>query len=208
MFWNNAGAMPQGFATTLEGRQSAKPNELVLNRHQNQAGYWNGGYSVIRGNRLAKPAVSWASPVFDLRPDLPYLNQTGQRQGVPVFRSKTGDWGSLWVVVEGLNINYGGITASSGLKVQYQEAMNPVDPSRVALCAVPQDISTLFAPNTEVLPAGGQLDGFTFQRAACLQFKPNSGSVDPIRFWQVNIYFDWDRTFTETVQLQLSASLY
>ena len=188
------GQSPQG------GGGSSRPiNELVLNRQQNTAGLWNGGIVTLKASPLANPSATWISPIFDLRPDLPFLSQ-GEVEATPVYRSKTGDWGSLWILVEGLNQNFGGGLGFAGLQVEYQELASPVDPTLVRKVMNPANITSQFA-------VGGSVSAGTQREATLLQFKPTT-DVDPVRYWQVKILFNWAFTFTKPVQLRVQSSYY
>lgn len=205
MIWN----YPYGTnRTTTAGAQqpphsmqgSGRPvNELVLNRQQNTAGLWNGGIVTLKAAPLVDPTAQWVSPIFDLRPDLPFLSQ-GDVEATPVYRSRTGDWGSLWVLIEGLNQNFGGGLGFAGLQVRYQELASPLNPTLVRKVTNPVDITGQFA-------VGGSVAEGTQREATLLQFKP-TGDVDPVRYWQIKILFNWAFTFTSTVQLRVQSSYY
>ena len=192
---NTVGGSPNG----NQHHETRIENPLVANRQQNTAGLWNGGQVTGHTSNLVNPTGEWRSPIFDLRPDLPFLSQ-GIAEASPVYRSKTGDWGSLWVLIDGLNQNFGGGLGFAGLRVRYQEKASPIDPTLIRNVNDPIDITGEFAVNT-TLPFAEQ------QQGALLQFKPTS-DVDPVRYWQVVIYFDWSFTFTKNVQLRAQSSYY
>jgi len=199
MYWNRPQLVPPSAGGGATNIPPPPQNELVANRQNNTAGLWNGGNITLATNSLANPTATWRSPVFDLRPDLPFLSQ-GTREATPIYRSKTGDWGSLWVVVDGLNQNFGGAYGFAGLTVKYQERVSPIDPTIVKNVNDPIDITGEFAVDTS-LPVAKQ------QQGALLQFKPTS-DVDPVRYWQIVLYFDWTYTFTVPIQLRVQSAYY
>ena len=174
-------------------------NPLVLNRQNNTAGLWNGGNVTLMASGLVNPTAQWRSPIFDLRPDLPFLSQ-GNVEATPIYRSRTGDWGSLWMMVDGLNQNFGGGVGFAGLNVRYQERVSPLDPTLVRTVNDLIDITSEFAVDTSK-PLAQQ------QQSALLQFKPST-DVDPVRYWQVIVEFEWSFTFTLPVQLRVQSSYY
>ena len=86
------------------------------------------------------------------------------------------------------------------MKVTYQERVSPIDPTLVRNVNDPIDITGEFAVNSS-LPANER------QQGALLQFKPTN-DVDPVRYWQVVLRFEWSVTFTNPVQLRIQASYY
>lgn len=203
MYWNR----PQMFPPNKAGGQvpqNPPTNKLVENRQQNTAGLWNGGQVTVLANPVVNPIAEWRSPIFDLRPDLPFLSQ-GEAEATPVYRSKTGDWGSLWVMVDGLSQTYGGgaLFGTSGLRVTYQEQASPIDPSLTRRVNDLIDITPEFAFNPALIATNQQ------QQSALLQFKPTS-DVDPVRYWQVIMYFTWTQDFSAgyAPQLRVQASYY
>ena len=202
MYWNRPQLVPFNAGSgggAGSQPQPPPPNPLVLNRQNNTAGLWNGGNITLTPSGLTNPTATWRSPTFDLRPDLPFLSQ-GNAESTPVYRSKTGDWGSLWLLVDGLDQNFGGGFGFTGLKVTYQERVSPIDPTLVRNVNDPIDITGEFAVNS-TLPASER------QQGALLQFKPTN-DVDPVRYWQVVLRFEWSVTFTNPVQLRIQASYY
>ncbi len=197
MHWN----YPQGNNSGSGGSNSSfRPqNELVANRQKNQAGIWNGDVKSIISSPLIQPVAGWNSPVFDLRPDLPFLSQ-GDESSTPVYRSKTGDWGSLWCIVEGLNQQFGAWFGFSNLRVHYQTFASPINPSIVRAVNNPIDITSEFSVDL-AQPAEKQ------KQSTLLQFKATN-DVDPIRYWQVKIYFSWSVTQTVPFQLRIQSSYY
>lgn len=200
MFFQNPGFAPASSQLAANERLAdpKKPNPLVVNRQQNTAGLWSGGLVSLNVAPLTNPTAQWDSPIFDTRPDLPFKSQ-GLQEATPVYRSKTGDWGSLWVQVEGLNQIYGvpgggGKSPQTGLQVTYDERCSPNDPSRVQVILDPVNITTQFAT-------------LGTKQATLLQFKPST-DVDPVRYWQVRIFFDWIQTFTVAPVLRVSAAYY
>ena len=65
------------------------------------------------------------------------------------------------------------------------------------------DITPEFAFNPALIVTNQQ------QQAALLQFKPTS-DVDPVRYWQVILYFTWTQDFSAgyAPQLRIQASYY
>lgn len=203
MYWNYPyGKNSSGSGTPLPEPHSTpqKPkNELVENRQQNQAGIWNGGSVLLSSSPLSFPTAQWDSPVFDLRPDLPYLSQ-GDSSSTPVYRSKTGDWGSLWVLIEGLNQQFGAWYGFSTLTVTMQEFASPIDPTLVRSTTNPLDITSQFAVDLSQ-PVARQ------QQATLLQLKATN-DVDPIRYWQVRLYFSWNIIATVPIQLRVQSAYF
>lgn len=203
MHWNYPyGTSRSGSGTPLPEPHSVqqKPqNELVENRQQNQAGIWNGGNVLLSSSPLSFPTAQWDSPVFDLRPDLPYLSQ-GDSSSTPVYRSKTGDWGSLWVLIEGLNEQFGAWYGFSALTVSMQEFASPIDPTLVRSTTNPVDITSQFAVDLSQ-PVARQ------QQASLLQLKATN-DVDPIRYWQVKLYFSWNIIATTPIQLRVQSAYF
>ena len=146
MYWDRPTYFPK--SNTGGGEIQLPPkNQLVANRQQNSAGVWNGNQVSLQTSPLTNPTAEWRSPVFDLRPDLPFLSQ-GDQSATPVYRSRTGDWGSLWVMVDGLSQAYpaGGIIyGTAGLKVEYQENVSPIDPTLTRRVNDPINITSEFA---------------------------------------------------------------
>lgn len=204
MYWNYPyGTSHTGSGTPLPEEPhsvNTKPqNELVANRQQNQAGLWNGGSVLLSSSPLASPVAEWRSPVFDLRPDLPFLSQ-GESSSVPVYRSKTGDWGSLWVLIEGLNEQFGAWFGFSNLTVEMQEFSSPIDPTLVRSTTNPVNITAEFSVDL-LQPAAKQ------KQATLLQLKATN-DVDPIRYWQARIYFSWNIIATVPVQLRVQSAYF
>jgi len=204
MYWNNPHAMKRGTAVTFEGQQSPQPNQLVLNRQLNYPAIWNGGVISLRfqGASLVNPTAEWWSPIFDLRPDLPFESQSDQ-SSVPVYRSETGDYGSLWVSFSGMRTNLdadGPITV--GMQVGAQQAASPIDPSRIGIIDDPVNVTANFTgdDNPEV---GDPLD------TALFKFSPAT-DVDPVRYWQVRFSFRWRRTFAagSILPIQVQSAFY
>lgn len=195
MFYQNPGFVPPGtqLAANDQLAEPRKPNPLVVNRQKNTAGQWYGGLVSLNCSALTNPVAQWDSPIFDTRPDLPFKSQ-GIQEGTPVYRSKTGDWGSLWVQVEGLNQTYGILSPQTGLQVTYDERTSPIDPSRVQIILDPINITANFA-------------SLGAKQATLLQFKPST-NVDPVRFWQVRIFFNWTAVFTVAPVLRISSAYY
>jgi len=201
MHWNFPyGGKTAGYNNGVEPSAPQKPlNELVANRQKNQAGMWNGGTITLLSSPLNFPTAEWNSPTFDLRPDLPYLSQ-GDSSSTPVYRSKTGDWGSLWVIVEGLNKQFGAWYGFSALTVKMQEFASPIDPTRLVAINNPVEITGEFATDI-AQPLARQKQG------TMLQFKATN-DVDPIRYWQVRMYFSWNIIATTPIQLQIQSAYY
>ena len=211
MHWNfpygtnsgsNSGGQPpttvaQAIAQQIE--PSRKINELVANRQQNQAGIWNGGSITLSSSPLTLPTAQWDSPTFDLRPDLPYLSQ-GDKSSTPVYRSRTGDWGSLWVLIEGLNQQFGAWYGFSGLRVLMQEFTSPIDPTLVRAINDPVDITSEFSVDI-TQPIARQ------KQATLLQLKATN-DVDPIRYYQVRLYFSWNIIATVPIQLRVQSAYF
>lgn len=117
----------------------------------------------------------WASPLFDLRPE---LRGTGQNVpgGVKIWRQGYGAGCRLWVQVEG--VNQGGVlsgTAARGLRVFAQEFGHIYDSQRVQSMTPLVDVSRDFANNAD-------------RQSVPLQFYP-LGDGYPIRFWRIEITF-------------------
>lgn len=199
MYWNRPHLVPPSMGGSATNIPPPKQNPLVENRQNNTAGLWNGGNTTLRTSGLVNPSAEWRSPIFDLRPDLPFLSQ-GEAEATPIYRSRTGDWGSLWVLVGGLDKNFGGGVGFAGLQVRYQERVSPIDPTLAQNVNDKIDITGEFAVDM-TQPANER------QQSALLQFKPST-DVDPVRYWQVVIYFDWTFTYTSPVQLNVQASYY
>lgn len=199
MYWNRPQLVPPSMGGSATNIPPPKQNPLVENRQNNTAGLWNGGVTTLRTDSKTNPKAQWRSPIFDLRPDLPFLSQ-GRVEATPIYRSRTGDWGSLWVLVDGLDKNFGGGVGFAGLQVTYQEKVSPIDPSLTRNVNDKIDITGEFAVNMGAPETERQ-------QGALLQFKPST-DVDPVRYWQVVIYFDWTFTFLNDVQLSVQASYY
>jgi len=204
MHWNypygsNNGSNFGGKPQEPNSAPSKPKNELVANRQQNQAGIWNGGSIVLASSPLSFPTAEWRSPTFDLRPDLPYLSQ-GDESSTPVYRSKTGDWGSLWVLIEGLNEQFGSWYGFSAITVKMQEFSSPIDPTLIRSTTNPVDITSQFAVDLSQ-PVARQ------QQATQLQLKATN-DVDPIRYWQVRLYFSWNIVATVPIQLRIQSAYF
>lgn len=199
MYWNNPHSMKRGTATTFEGQQSPQPNQLVLNRQLNYPAFWDGGQVSLRLSGLTNPTAFWWSPIFDLRPDLPFQSQSDQAS-VPVYRSKTGDWGSLWIMFDGIDESVDGRVLAQGLTVTVQEAVSPIDPSRLRIIEDPVNVTQDFSTNQDLNPTQ-QSTGTLFK------FSPAT-NVDPIRYWQVRFNFSWNRTFTTNRTYRVQSAYY
>lgn len=180
--------------------KGASPNQLVIDRESNSAGMWNGGRNQLTASGLVNPSARWHTPVFDLRPDLPVVSKGNNSRPQPIFRSENGNYGSLWVLVEGLNQNFGGGIGTAGLQVTYQILASPLGADLVRRVSNRVNITGEFFVDTSLPPADQK-------QGTVLKFNPLT-TVDPIRYWQVEILFNWTFTFTSVPRLSFQANYY
>jgi hypothetical protein len=119
--------------------------------------------------------ATWASPVFDLRPDLRGIMEspgTQRRSGaVPIWIPRGGA-GKLWVQVDNLDGTRWGLT---GLRVTSTEYANVRDGNNLRQITDPEDITTEFVGTAQ---------------CALGSFLP-PGSGYPCRYYRVVLTFDF-----------------
>jgi len=150
--------------------------------------FWDGGVASLLPTTATNPEywreAKWRSPLFDLRPDL--RNMTGgDSKGVAIWGI-----GKLYTLVNNLRLT---ARATEGLKVTIREFASPNRADLIFQVTDPIDVSESFV--TVEKPA------------TTLEFYPlNSGS--PIRFWQVEILFEWTIVLPATPRFSIFSSYY
>ena len=158
-------------------------------------GLWDGGKRVLVPQTPAGGSAwrdcTWKSPLFDLRPDLRSTNSGGAAQGVPIWRSGgMGAGGKLWVIITGLRAT---TNACNGLEVEFREYCSPNRPNQLVQVTDPVDLSDSFVT--------------TERDATLLEFHAVGAGV-PIRYWQVELFFEWNEALGATPQFTLFSAYY
>jgi len=140
-------------------------------------GAWIGNRGAL-SNWTANPVEGvlwrtvWASPIFDLRPDLGGLSYTGNNNirvaAVPIWRAAGQN------VAAQLFVQVTNLTTFSGLQVLSIEEAHVCDVSSVATINDPEDITSAFTSK-------GVSSLFTFSPY---------GSGYPVRYWRLQLQFD------------------
>ena len=150
--------------------------------------FWDGGVASLLPVTATTPEywreAKWKSPLFDLRPDL--RNMTGgDSKGVAIWGA-----GKLYTLFNNLRLTP---RATEDLQVTIREFASPNRPEQIFQITDPVDVSESFV--TVEKPA------------TTLEFYPlNSGS--PIRFWQIEILFEWRTTLAQVPRFSVFSSYY
>jgi len=151
-------------------------------------GFWDGGIASLLPTTASDPEywreARWRSPLFDLRPDLRSMTG-GDAKGVAIWAT-----GKLFALVNNLRAT---TAATEGLKVTVREFCSPNRPEQIFQVTDPVDVSESFV---------------TVERpATTLEFYPlNSGQ--PIRFWQVEMLFEWKEALAQTPRFSIFSAYY
>jgi len=152
-------------------------------------GFWDGGITPVL---VQTPAGSsdnwregaWRSPIFDLRPDLRAMTG-GDNKGVPIWSR-----GQLFTLIKGLKDP---VNSSVGLVVTVREFCSPNRVDNILQVTDPVDVSESF---------------LSIERnCTTLDFYPLKSS-SPIRFWQVEMKFEWKEPLGSTPVLFVFSSYY
>ena len=140
-------------------------------------GAWIGNRGAL-SNWTANPEAGvlwrtvWASPIFDLRPDLGGLSNTGNNRirvsAVPIWRAAGQN------VAAQLFVQISNLTAFSGLQVLSIEEAHIADVNSVVSINDPEDVTSAFTSKGT---------------ASLLTFSPY-GSGYPVRYWRLQLQFD------------------
>ena len=139
-------------------------------------GGWFGPKGVL-SNWTANPAtrvlwrVGWASPVFDLRPDLGALSDNRANAGVsaiPIWRAAGQN------VAAQLFVMIGRFNEFAGLQVLAEEDAHICDITQLASINDPEDVTSAFTSKGA---------------SSLLSFSP-FGDGYPVRYWRLRLQFD------------------
>ena len=157
-------------------------------------GLWDGGKRILTPQTAGGTAwknATWKSPLFDLRPDLRSTGTGGKAKGIPIWRSSgMGAGGKLWLIVSGLRDT---ANACNSLDVEFREFCSPNRPEQLLQVTDPIDVSDSFV-NTE-------------RNATLLEFYA-VGSGVPIRYWQIELFFEWNEVLAATPQFTIFSAYY
>ena len=150
-------------------------------------GLWRGERVVVDGWTANPPddanvlwRLDWASPIFDLRPDLRSVSDnrsnTNSFSGVPVWNANS--WSSgvhlwLWTQAIGSNAPFIDQPDMRGLEVLYQEESNVIDLSQIGTTSDFQDVTAEFTN-------GGN--------SIITAYNP-WGAGNPVRYWRLRLRF-------------------
>lgn len=155
-------------------------------------GYWQAGKHVLvwaAGIGQVARTATWASPVFDLRPELRGVGDVAP-QGVPIWRSSHGTGGQLWVQVEGLlGVTY----ATVGLRAYVQEFGHVESPLVLSAIESPMEV-------TAALVGNGSPSGIVIVEPP--------GFPYPVRYWRVVLTFEYYLVHAGDPVFTVSAAYY
>lgn len=205
MLWKNGGFIPDD---GQRGSQFNPSGTVPFPQPQNMpVGQWDGGKQFLRLDPAPAPLFAlaqWNSPIFDLRPELRGTNYRQGRSvtsggfrhntfpdGVPIWNS---EGCSLWVMFDGLNAFVDDI---NGLDVGFEELASPNNVGDLQRYSDIVDISDEFISKDQ-------------KPATVLQFMPIGAQFNakPIRFWQIQIKFEWTVALAQQPQFGVFSSFY
>ena len=149
-------------------------------------GLWRGERTTL-DNWTANPVddatvlwrVEWASPIFDMRPDLRSVSENRSnltRSGVPVWGGNT--WSSglhLWAITRVLGANAPNVGQPDlrGLEVQYQEEGHVIDVTQLQTITPLEDVTNVFTNlgNSQMIAVNPW------------------GTGNPVRYWRMRLRF-------------------
>ena len=128
--------------------------------------------------------ATWASPIFDMRPDIRNLNSNinsngqpgGRMSGVPIWNPAS----QLWIQFENPG-NAQGIRATSlqGFQIKAEEQVHVCDPNNLRSVSASEDVTAQFS---------------TTGPSAILGWYP-IGDGNPIRFYRLTLTFNMLKNF-------------
>ena len=204
MRWKNPGFVP---ADGMAGYAYNPSGSLPYPQAQNMpVGCWDGG-AVKLQLRAATGAETfyrrgeWASPIFDLRPDLRGVSKsTGQSvtaggvrqsfdlEGTPIWNGQSA---GLWIQVNGLDGNNSWLNQ---LTVESEELASPNDVGLLQRFTDKVDISSEFVSRDQ-------------KPTTLLQFIP-VGQGYSCRYWQIKLTFTWQDTLAVEPIFGIRSAMY